>query len=297
MPKAKSNDIELEYDTFGSSDHDPLLLVMGIGAQMIQWHEDFCQQLADREHYVIRFDNRDIGLSTKFSHAGVPDIAAIVASRQGGIQPPKPPYTLDDMADDAIGLLDFLDIEKSHICGASMGGMIVQAMAIRHPGRIHTMTSIMSTTGNPELPPAEPEAMGALLSPPANSREESIERALRISRAIGGRGFEVDEDDRRKRAGIAYDRSFFPEGFARQMAAIVAHGNRKPALAGVEIASLVIHGKDDPLVPLAGGIDTHEALPNAELVVVEGMGHDMPRGAWAEIVDAISRTTARERAA
>lgn len=296
MPKAQANGIELEYDTFGSSDHDPLLLVMGIGAQMIKWHEEFCRQLVDAEHYVIRFDNRDAGLSAKFSHLGTPDIASLVASLQAGKRP-EAPYTLDDMADDGIGLLDFLGIDKAHVCGASMGGMIVQVMAIRHPDRILTMTSIMSTTGNPQLPPSEPEAMSALLSPPANSREENIERSMQISRVLGGGGFEVDEEDRRRRAGIAYDRSFFPEGFSRQMAAVVAHGNRKPALADVEIPALVIHGREDPLVPLTGGLDTHEALPNAELLVIGGMGHELPRGAWPEIVDAIRRTTARNTVA
>ena len=295
MPKARANGIELEYDTFGSADHDPLLLVMGIGAQMIKWHEEFCRQLVDAEHYVIRFDNRDAGLSAKFSHAGTPDIASLVASLQAG-ERPKTAYTLDDMADDGIGLLDFLGIDKAHICGASMGDMIVQVMAIRHPDRIHTMTSIMSSTGNPELPSAQPRAMAALLSPPANSREENIERSLQISRAFGGGGFEVDEEDRRRRAGIAYDRSFFPEGFSRQMAAVIAHGDRKPALANVEIPSLVIHGREDPLIPLKCGLDTHEALPNAELLVIGGMGHEMPRGAWPDIVDAIARTTSKATA-
>ncbi|MEJ2132965.1 MAG: alpha/beta hydrolase, partial [Gammaproteobacteria bacterium] len=207
---------------------------------------------------------------------------------------PKAPYTLDDMADDGVGLLDFLGIDQAHICGASMGGMIVQAMAIRYPQRVLTMTSIMSTTGNPALPPGEREAVEALFSPPAPTREASIDRSLHISSVIGSRGFEVDLEDRRRRAAAAYDRSFFPEGVSRQLAAIAAHGNRKPALADVNIPALVIHGRDDPLVPLAGGIDTHEALPDAELLVIGGMGHDLPRGAWPEIVDAISRTTARK---
>lgn len=291
MAQIIANKLTLEYETFGERDSRPLLLVMGLGAQMIHWRDEFCQLLAEREHFVIRFDNRDTGLSEKFGHLGVPDMGEIAAHLMAG-EPADAPYSLDDMADDAFGLLDVLDIEAAHICGASMGGMIVQAMALNAPERVKSLTSIMSSTGNPELPGSTDEAMAAMLSPPAGNREEAIERSLRVSGVIGSPGYPAPEAEARKRAAQGYDRSFYPEGVARQMAAIVAHGNRKPGLSALALPALVIHGEADPLVPVDGGRDTHESLSNSRLMVLEGMGHDLPEPLWPEIVAAIDELTA-----
>ena len=292
MANVQANGIRLEYDTFGVRDDRPLLLVMGLGAQMIAWQDEFCEQLAGAGHFVVRFDNRDVGLSEKIEDAGVPDMATMVTALLSGA-PVEAPYTLDDMAADALGLLEALEIERANICGASLGGMIVQAMAINAPERVTSMTSIMSSTGNPDVPPGTPEAMAALMSPPGKTRDEHIERTVRVGSVIGSRVYPADAAEARDRAARAYDRSFYPLGVARQMAAAAAHGNRKPALASLSMPALVIHGKDDPLVPLEGGLDTHEAIPGAELLVVEGMAHDLPRPLWDEIVGGITRLTAR----
>jgi pimeloyl-ACP methyl ester carboxylesterase len=292
MPTAEANGIELEYEEFGDRSARPLLLIMGLGAQMVFWREDFCTQLAARGHRVIRFDNRDVGKSSKLDHLGVPDPgAALEAARLG--HPVQAPYSLSDMAADAVGLLDALRIDKAHVVGASMGGMIAQAIAIGHPSRVRSLTSIMSTTGNPDLPRPKPEAMAALLSPQPAAREESIERAVFIFRTIGSPGFPFDEADVRACAALSYDRGFSPEGTARQLIAILAAGSRKEALQSMKVPTLVIHGKDDPLVPVEGAIDTAAAIPGAELMIIEGMGHDLPRMAWSRIVDAISKLTAR----
>ena len=290
MPQTTANGITIEFDTFGDPAERPLLLVMGLGAQMTRWRPEFCEQLADHGHYVIRFDNRDVGLSHKFDHAGVPNMAQIFMQAQAG-QPVSAPYSLDDMADDATGVLDALGIERAHVCGASMGGMIVQTMALRHPHRLRSMTSIMSTTGNPELPPATPEAMAALMSPAGTTLNEVLERAVSVQRIIGSPGYPDDADAIRARAQSDYERCFYPVGVARQMAAIAASGNRKPRLASVATPTLVIHGKDDALVPLAGGIDTHAAIPGANLAVFDGMGHDLPEPLWNEIIALIARHT------
>jgi pimeloyl-ACP methyl ester carboxylesterase len=292
MPRIRANGLELEYDTFGERGARPLLLVMGLGAQMILWDEEFCDALAERGHFVVRFDNRDVGLSTKLDHAGVPDVLALLQRARSG-EPLEVPYTLDHMADDAAALLDALAFETAHVCGASMGGMIAQTLAYRHPARLRSLTSIMSSTGNPELPQASPEAMGVLLAPPPTSREEAVESSVKAWLVTGSPGFPGEEDRIRERAGRAFDRSFHPAGAARQLAAILGHGSRKPRLAAVSAPTLVIHGSADPLVPLAGGRDTAEAIPGAELVVIEGMGHDLPTGAWPRIVEAIAAHTAR----
>jgi pimeloyl-ACP methyl ester carboxylesterase len=292
MARLTANGIGIEYDTFGSREARPLLLVMGLGAQMIHWRDEFCGLLADREHFVVRFDNRDAGLSEKFGHLGTPDMGELAARLMAG-EPADAPYTLDDMAADAFSLLDALELEAAHICGASMGGMIVQAMALNEPERVLSLTSIMSSTGNPELPPSTDEAMTAMLSPAADNREEAIERTLRVSSVIGSPAYPPREEEARARAALGYDRSFYPEGVARQMAAIVAHGNRRPALEALEIPALVVHGSEDPLVRVEGAHDTHEALRGSRLVVLEGMGHDLPEPLWPEIVDAIDELTRR----
>lgn len=296
MAQLTANGITLEYDTFGSDRSRPLLLVMGLGAQMIHWRDEFCDLLADRDHFVIRFDNRDSGLSEKFGHLGVPDMAQLAARLMAG-EPADAPYTLDDMAADAFGLLDALDVNTAHICGASMGGMIVQAMALNAPHRVRSLTSIMSSTGNPALPPATEEAMAAMLSPAASGREEAIERTLRVSRVIGSPAYPVAEEIARVRAGEGYDRSFYPEGVARQVAAVVAHGNRRPRLEALDLPALVIHGVADPLVRVEGAHDTHQALKGSTLKLLEGMGHDLPEPLWPEVVAAIADlTTGADRA-
>jgi pimeloyl-ACP methyl ester carboxylesterase len=257
---------------------------------MIHWRDGFCEMLADRDHFVIRFDNRDSGLSEKFGHLGIPDMGELAAKLIAG-EPAGAPYTLDDMAADALGLLDALEVEAAHICGASMGGMIVQAMALNAPGRVRSLTSIMSSTGNPELPPSTDEAIAAMLSPAATNREEAIERTVQVGKVIGSPGYPVADEEARAKAAEAYDRAFYPEGVARQMAAIAAHGNRRPRLEALALPALVIHGADDPLVPVHGGHDTHQALRGSKLKVVDGMGHDLPEALWPEIVEAIDDLT------
>ena len=215
-----------------------------------------------------------------------------MAALQGGARV-EAPYTLDHMADDTAGLLDALEVDAAHVVGASMGGMIAQTLAIRHPKRVRTLTSIMSTTGRPGLPGPTPAALGVLLAPPVAGREANVERGVATWRVIGSPGFPFDEPRIRERAGRAFDRGFHPEGVARQLAAILASGSRRERLAGVRAPTLVIHGEADPLVPVACGVDTADAVPGAELLLVEGMGHDLPRGAWPAILDAIGKLTAR----
>jgi pimeloyl-ACP methyl ester carboxylesterase len=292
MPQLHANGIQLEYETFGDRGARPLLLVMGLGGQLLLWEEEFCEALAARGHFVVRYDNRDVGLSTKLDAAGVPNPLELMVKAQSGAAL-QVPYTLDDMADDAVALLGGLDLASAHICGASMGGMIAQTVAIRHPARVRSLVSIMSTTGNPELPQASPDAMGALLAMPPATRAEAIEQAVKTWRVIGSPGFPFDEQRIRERTALMYDRSFYPAGVARQLAAILAHGSRKAALAKLAAPTLVIHGAADPLVPLAGGRDTAEAIPGAELLVIDGMGHDLPEGAWPRIVSAIDAHTER----
>jgi len=293
MPTTRANGIDIEYETFGRQGDAPLLLIMGLGAQMILWDEEFCEQLAGRGHYVIRFDNRDVGLSSKCDAGGIPDVMAAVTASMAR-QKIEAPYKLSDMAADAAGLLDALGIAKAHIVGASMGGMIAQTVAIEHPGRALTLTSIMSTTGNPDLPPAKPEAMSALLLPPPADREGNIARSVEVFRTIGSPGFPFEEERIRARAARSYDRCFHPAGAIRQLVAILASGSRKEALRKVQVPALVIHGVDDPLVPLAGGIDTAEAISGATLLKIEGMGHDMPPAVWPRMIEAISTLTRQQ---
>jgi pimeloyl-ACP methyl ester carboxylesterase len=290
MARVRANGIEIEYDTFGRENDRPLLLVMGLGGQSIMWDEGFCEGLAERGHFVVRYDNRDVGLSTKFDAHGLPNVLALMT---GGASAGPVPYTLDDMADDAAALLDALELDTAHVCGASMGGMIAQTLAIRHGRRVRSLASIMSSTGNPSLPQAKPEAMAVLMSPPPTDRASSLDAAVRTWRTIGSPGFPFDETKIRERAGRLFDRSFHPQGVARQLAAILAHGSRVEKLRDVKAPTLVIHGAADPLVPLAGGEDTARAIPGAELLVIEGMGHDLPEGAWPRIVGAISEHTAK----
>ena len=291
MAKITANGIQIEYDTFGKRGEQPLLLITGLALQLIHWDEALCEQLARRGHYVIRFDNRDAGLSTKFAEGGIPDIGQIIEAQMKG-EKIRPPYTIEDMADDAVGLLTALEIEKAHICGISMGGMIAQSIALNHRERILSLISIYSQTGNPALPLPTSEALECLLTPPPVEREANITYTLDVWRTFSGKGFPRDEDWYRKIAAQAYDRAFYPEGVARQLAAVLTQKNRKPELGSVCVPTLVIHGTEDPLVLLEGGKDTAEAIPGAELIIIDGMGHDLPHGgAWPQIVDAIVNHT------
>jgi pimeloyl-ACP methyl ester carboxylesterase len=290
MSSVVTSGIHIEYETFGDATAPPLLLVMGLGAQLIHWDDEFCQQLAGAGFHVIRYDNRDVGLSSKMEQASTPNLLQLYADMQQG-KKPTVAYSVEDMADDGMALLDSLNIDTAHICGASMGGMIVQTMAINHPARIRSVTSIMSTTGNPGLTPATPEAMAALMAAPAEDRERRIEQSIATQRIIGSPGFPFDQERARRKAILAYDRCYYPQGIARQMAAIVAQGDRSAALGQVDKPALVIHGKADPLVPVDGGIDTHEKMRGSRLMLVEGMGHDLPPQTWAEIVPAIAEVS------
>ena len=292
MPNITGNGVCIEYETFGDPQKPALLLIMGLGAQMIFWEDDFCRAIADRGFHVVRFDNRDCGLSTHFHDAGAPNVVeAFTAALSGGAV--TSPYRVSDMAADAIALLDALRIDRAHVVGASMGGMIAQTIAVEHPRRVLSMTSIMSSTGNPQLPPAKPEAMTVLLTPAPSERAEFIDHMVKGFQVIGSPGFEFDEKSFRDRIGRAYDRSYDRPGVARQLVAVLADGNRKERLKSVRVPTLVIHGKDDPLVPLEAGQDTADAIAGARLVVIDGMGHDLPRGTWPRIVDEITQLAAR----
>jgi pimeloyl-ACP methyl ester carboxylesterase len=283
MPKASANNILIEYETMGNPSSPPILLIIGLGGQLIYWDEEFCRHLAEAGLYVIRYDNRDAGLSTKFDEAGVPDLMGMVSKMMSG-QKVTPPYTIEDMAADAVGLLDALKIQKAHICGMSMGGMIAQSLAIHYPLRVLSLTSIYSTTGNPHLPQPKPEIMGLLLTPPPQEREPFIRFHLNLFRALTGPRFGFDEEWVRKLMAHEFDRAFCPQGTARQLAAILTQSSRKAALQGVKVPTLVIHGDADPLVSVEAGKDTAKAVPGAELKIIEGMGHDLPHGeAWNQI--------------
>ena len=285
--------IEIEYETFGSPDDPALLLVMGFTAQLIAWDDELCELLAAGGRYVIRFDNRDTGLSTHLDGQSVNPMAVLQAKLAGG-EVPDVPYTLSDMGNDAVGLLDALGIDTAHVMGASMGGMIVQTMAIEHPERCRSMISVMSSPGDPRTGAATPEALEVLLSPPPTDRDAYITAAERS--AVWASKRHVDVARLRDRAAAAYDRAFYPQGAPRQLAAIYASGDRTDALAKVEVPTLVIHGRDDTLITPDGGRATAEAIPGANLLLVADMGHDLPPPLWPLIVDAvISHTNLAER--
>jgi pimeloyl-ACP methyl ester carboxylesterase len=295
MPTAQANGIELEYDTRGDPGAPPLLLVMGLGAQMTAWDDELCDQLAAAGFFVIRFDNRDVGLSTKIeSGDGFDVVSAIGAALGGGT--PDAPYLLRDMADDAFGLLDHLGIERAHVVGASMGGMIAQTMAITRPERVATLTSIMSTTGDPTVGTATPEALAILMTRPPSGRDEYVTNAVSTMRLLHGPVLPFDEQRAAERAAGFYDRCFHPAGVGRQLVAILASGDRTEDLAGCRIPTLVVHGDADPLVDHTGGVATAKAVPEAELLTIEGMGHDLPMEKWGEVVDAVVAHTAKAQA-
>jgi pimeloyl-ACP methyl ester carboxylesterase len=287
----RANGIDIEYDVRGPQDARPLLLIMGLGTQMIHWPDGFIDLLIDRGHRVARFDNRDSGLSTNFDQSPV-DLAALLTAVFTG-QQPSAPYLLDDMADDTAGLLDALAWPSAHVVGASMGGMIAQALAIRHPERVRSLTSMMST---PEFVEPAPEMVSMLATPMPTERQAYIDAGVRVWQMLAGPGFpltEQDDAEARRIMALAYDRHHDPEATMRQLAAILASEPRTAALAHLAVPALVIHGSGDRLVPPIGGQMTAAAIPGAEHLVIEGMGHDLPRGAWIELAEAISRLTER----
>jgi pimeloyl-ACP methyl ester carboxylesterase len=289
MPRAAANGIELEYETFGSPSDPAMLLVMGFTSQMTSWEDGFCDLLADAGHHVIRFDNRDVGLSTKLDGVEL-DVGAAVAALMTGAPCPPVPYTLSDMAADAIGLLDALGIATAHVVGASMGGMIVQTMAIEHPERVLTMTSIMSNTGEREYGQPTADAVPALLTPVPTEREPYIEHSVLVAKVIGSHRYTA-EAKVRAGAAAAYDRSFYPEGSTRQLGAIAAAPSRAAGLRALAVPTLVIHGRADPLIQLSGGERTAELVPAANLLVANDMGHDLPEPLWPLITTTITAHT------
>jgi pimeloyl-ACP methyl ester carboxylesterase len=287
--KIEANGIEIEYETFGDKADPALLLIMGLGAQLTRWPDALCEKLADKGFHVIRYDNRDVGLSTKFDEAGAPDMAGIFAGTA------KPAYSLDDMAADAVALLDALSVAKAHIVGASMGGMIAQLVAADYPEKTLSLTSIMSTTGNRAVPPATPEAMAVLMTPPRTglSMQEMVDGAVKVFTVFGGPKHDYDTPQERARIQRDIERSLYPEGRARHMAAIVANGDRREKLKRVTAPTLVIHGEADPLVHPEGGRDTAASIAGAELLIIPDMGHDLPPFALDQITDAIAKVAAR----
>lgn len=287
---ARANGIDLAYDCFGDPAGQPLLLIMGLGTQMIAWDEAFCAQLAARGFRVIRFDNRDIGRSTWFDDAGIPDVGKLLmqALAGGSVDAAGVRYTLADMADDAVGLLDALDIPSAHIVGASMGGAIAQEIALRHPARVRTLVPIMATSGAPGLPPPQPAAMQILLTPTPTERSAYLARYRNVMKVLRAGDFPEEEALDDARGERAFERGVNPAGVARQLAAIIVSGSRRERLPGVSAPTLVIHGDADPLVPIECGRDIARSVPGAAMVTVPGMGHALPRSAWPQIVDAIA---------
>lgn len=288
MAQTEANGLTLEYEDYGGPANPPLLLIMGLGAQLTLWPMELVEALVERGFRVIRFDNRDIGLSHKMEGAQAPSMVRHILLRRIGLRP-RVPYTLADMAKDAVGLLDALGIGQAHIVGASMGGMIAQHIAFSAPERVLTLTSIMSTTGNPKLPPAQKAAIDVLTKRP-HSLEEAVlvEHGVKIGRTIGSPAYPADEARLRANATRDLRRSFYPSGMPRQLAAIIDDGCRRERLARVTAPTLVIHGEADPLVPLPGGQDTAKHIPGARLKIIAGMGHDLPLALLDEIADAIA---------
>ena len=285
-------DIEICFDEFGPSDAPTVLLVAGLGAQSIVYDDEFCERIVARGHHVVRYDNRDIGLSTHLHDQTVDVLAAFGASAAG--QPVDAPYTLVDMAADGIGLLDALEVARAHVFGSSMGGMIAQTMAIEHPDRVASLTSMMSTTGEPDVGNPDPEALGSLLAimAPQATRAERIATGVELARIIGTPSA-FDESYVRERTARFVDRSYDPDGVSRQLVAIVAAGSRADGLAALDVPAVVLHGDRDPLVDISGGFRTAELIPGAEMRVLEGAGHDMAPPYWDQLIGGLTTATVR----
>lgn len=288
MPELRANGITIHYDERGALDAVPLLLIMGLGAQMTLWPDEFVEALALRGFRVIRFDNRDVGLSQKFDGVKAPGMLSLTLLPKLGFRP-KAPYSLADMAADAAGVLDGLGIARAHIVGGSMGGMIAQHFAARYPERTLSLTSMFSSTGNPQLPPARKEALKALLKRPKGGQEDAlVSHGMMVARTIGSPGFPPEEGRLRERVRANVRRSFYPEGATRHLAAVVCDGDRRAMLAGIEVPTLVLHGDDDPLVPVEGGHDTAASIRSARLRTFAGWGHDLPPELTEKLADAIA---------
>lgn len=283
--------IDIAYERLGDLQAPPVLLIMGLGAQLIGWPDGFCDELIGRGLQLIRFDNRDVGESTHLHGAPMPNMLAAMAGDTSSAS-----YTLTDMAADAVGLLDMLGLDTVHLVGASMGGFIAQTIAIEAPRRVRSLTSIMSTTGDRSVGQPHPEALALLAAPPATTREQVIQRMLKTFRTIGSTAFPFDPDGVSERAGRAYDRAFDPMGMMRQAMAVLASGDRTPRLRGLDVPALVIHGAADKMCDVSGGRATAAAIPGAELLVIEGMGHDLPRALWPQFATAIGEVVARGEA-
>jgi pimeloyl-ACP methyl ester carboxylesterase len=276
--------IDIAYQRLGNPDAPVVLLIMGLAAQLINWPDVFCDALVKSGLQVIRFDNRDSGLSTHLTDAPPPDLPAVLAGDLSSVS-----YTLSDMAADALGLLDVLGLEKAHVVGASMGGAIAQTIAIEHPDRVRSLTSLMSTTGNMSVGQPSPEVLRTVFSgPPATTRDEVIQQRVRAYRAVGSPGYPADEREVAEGAGRAYDRSFDPIAIARQAIATVASGDRTESLRHIAVPTLVIHGLADNMCDVSGGRATAEAIPGSELVLMEGMGHDLAPGLRLQLAERIA---------
>lgn len=288
MPQITANGLSLEYEEHGQRGNPPLLLVMGLGAQLTLWPIELVEALADRGFHVIRYDNRDIGLSQKFDGAKAPGFVRHMLFKRFGLSP-RVPYRLADMADDGMALLGALGIDRAHVVGASMGGMIAQLMAVNHADKLLSLTSIMSTTGNPRLPASDRAAIKALTTRPDSMDEEVlVQHGVRVQQAIGSPGYRPDPERQRARVRENVTRSVYPEGMIRQMAAIIDDGDRRARLADVRVPTLVLHGEDDPLVKVEGGRDTAAAIPGAKLKTYPGWGHDLPMELVQPLADDIA---------
>jgi pimeloyl-ACP methyl ester carboxylesterase len=285
---AKLGDVDICYETFGSPDDPAMLLVMGLGTQMIAWPEDFCRRLAELGFYAIRYDNRDVGRSTHMRNLRPPTIRQLLLRDKRAAR-----YTLADMADDGIRLLDHLGIERAHVAGVSMGGMIAQLMAARHPDRVLSLASIMSNTGHWWKGMPGLRIYPIFLRRPASNREGAVESFVSVFKLIGSPDFPFDEEETRRAAELSYDRGYNPAGTGRQLAAILATGDRSADLRRITAPTVVIHGTKDRMVRPSGGRATAAAIPGARLVMIDGMGHDFPRAAWDRIIDAIVANTRR----
>jgi pimeloyl-ACP methyl ester carboxylesterase len=285
---ARANGIDLCYEIFGEADAEPMLLIMGLGGQMVMWDDEFCRLLAVRGFRVIRFDNRDIGKSSRLSGGKRLTPLELLKLRFLKI-PVQAPYKLRDMAEDTVGLMDALGIKSAHLVGVSMGGMIAQEIAISFPARVRSLTSIMSTTGNPKDPQPTREAMANLLAPPPNTKEEYFDRFAKTWKVLRVGSFPEDEARDRARAERNFERGLNPAGVGRQLRAVLASGSRKERLRQVTAPTLVIHGTVDPLVRPWSGKDTAASIPGAKLLMIEGMGHALPIPMWPQIVDAIDK--------
>lgn len=297
MAKLEANGLQLEYDTFGEAGADPLLLIMGLGTQMIAWPPDFCETLAQAGHFVIRFDNRDVGLSTKLDGVKAPGPIRFLLHRFFG-WPLGAPYDLQDMADDAVGVLNALGISAAHVVGASMGGMIAQLIAVSHPDRVKTLTSLMSSSGDPDLPGPRPEVRKHLFSgrPKSNQMEDLVPYVRRSFKLLMGSEYARTDEELTPLIVESLERSHYPAGFKRQLAAIVADGSRVERLSRIEAPTLVIHGKDDPLIPAEAGFSTALHIRGAKLELIDGMGHDLPPAVLPRIASMIVEHAGSRRA-